>query len=71
MSCPYCKYNGDDEEQYRNELIVGRDCLHVSMLYEDTLAVWLPSEDGVLAIKALIPVNYCPMCGRRLGAEEG
>lgn len=70
MSCPYCKHNGTDEE-YLNEPIVSRDGLHVSMLYENTLAVWLPLEDGVLAIKALVPINYCPVCGRRLGAEEG
>lgn len=66
MSCPYCKYNDSDQEQYRNEPIVSRDDLLVSMLYAGELVVWLPLESGCLAIRAAIPIEHCPMCGRKL-----
>lgn len=65
MSCPYCEYDGT-EESYCNENLINDDGAIVSLLYDRTLAVWLPDEDGCLCIKVLIPVDYCPKCGRRL-----
>lgn len=65
MNCKFCKHTGTDEE-YRNEPIISSESIHVSLLFEGELAVWLPSKDGCLCIQAIIPVSHCPMCGRKL-----
>lgn len=67
MNCPYCKYDGT-EESYRNEPLLRTEAAHATLLYDQTIVVWLPvgDDDNTLSPQALIPINFCPMCGRKL-----
>ena len=70
MSCPYCKYEGTNEDAaYLNENIYSDDDLMVCFMYDGGLSVWL-NHDGVLCCSKYVPVNYCPMCGGRLDGKD-
>lgn len=66
VSCEYCKYHGT-EETYRNEPIVDNERVCAVLLYDNGLAVYLPDPfTGCWGIEAVIPMDYCPRCGRKL-----
>lgn len=69
MSCEYCKYEGTDEDaSYLNENIYSDDDLIVCFLYDGGLSVmpFYRSMRGCQIRTKYVPVNYCPMCGRKL-----
>lgn len=71
MNCKFCKYEGTDEDaSHLNENIYSDDDLIVCFLYDGGLSV-MPFHKGRQLATKYVPVNYCPMCGRRLGADEG
>lgn len=66
MACECCRYHGT-EDAYRNEPIVDNERVHALLLYDNALAVYLPDPlSGCWGIEAVIPVLYCPRCGRKL-----
>lgn len=65
MSCPYCRYEGSHEDaSYMNKDIFNDDDLIVCFMLDGGMTVWF-YRHGVFETK-YIPVNYCPMCGRKL-----
>ena len=64
MACECCRDHGT-EDAYRNEPIVDNEKVHAVLLYDNEIVVWL-ERDGYLLIEAVIPVLYCPNCGRKL-----
>lgn len=71
MSCPYCKYEGSYEDaSYMNKDIFNDNDLIVCFMFDGGLSV-MSFHGGQQLRNKYVPVNYCPMCGRRLGAKEG
>lgn len=66
MACECCRYHGT-EDAYRNEPVVDNERVHALLLFDNGLVVYLPDPlSGCWGIEAVIPVLYCPRCGRKL-----
>ena len=64
-NCPYCHEKDGDHglkmikvsSDYQSELVLG----------EDGWYLWVANP---LTFQVMIPINYCPACGRPLGGNE-
>lgn len=67
VACKCCRYHGE-YDAYLNEPVVDNERVHAHLLYDNKLAVYLPDpfQKLVWRMEAVIPISYCPCCGRKL-----
>ena len=64
-NCPYC--HKKDRDHGLKMIKVGSDYQSELVLGEDGWYLWVANP---LTFQVMIPINYCPMCGRPLNEEK-
>ena len=62
MMCEYCEFGGDNKD-----IIEKYYPLSISYVYIFGNCIWLESDQAGTSQEL---INYCPMCGRKLGEDE-